>query len=134
MQTFELYSIFNQCNGVSTDTRNITENSLFFALKVDHFDANDFLLHALEKGTTFAVVDKKELLKLNNNKLIVVVDVLKTSHDVASFHRFHIGLPVIALTGSNGKTTTKELLHTVLSTKYNTIATIGYLNNHNGVP
>lgn len=134
MQTFELYSIFNQCNGVSTDTRNITENSLFFALKGDHFDANDFALQALEKGAAFAVVDKKELLKLNNNKLIVVDDVLKTLQDLASFHRFHIGLPVIALTGSNGKTTTKELLHTVLSTKYNTIATIGNLNNHIGVP
>lgn len=134
MQTFELYSIYNQCNGVSTDTRNIAENSIFFALKGDHFDANDFALQALEKGAAFAVVDNKELLKLSNNKLIVVDDVLKTLQDLAAFHRFHIGLPVIALTGSNGKTTTKELLHTVLSKKYNSIATIGNLNNHIGVP
>lgn len=134
MEIFELYSIYNQCNGVSTDTRNITENSLFFALKGANFNANNFALQALENGAAFAVVDDKNLKKLENNKLIVVDDVLKTLQDLAAFHRFHIGLPVIALTGSNGKTTSKELLHAVLSTKYNTIATIGNLNNHIGVP
>lgn len=134
MEIFELYSIYNQCNGVSTDTRNITENSLFFALKGENFNANDFALQALENGAAFAVVDDKNLKKLENNKLIVVDDVLKTLQDLAAFHRFHIGLPVIALTGSNGKTTSKELLHAVLSTKYNTVATIGNLNNHIGVP
>ncbi|SFO40731.1 UDP-N-acetylmuramoyl-tripeptide--D-alanyl-D-alanine ligase [Paenimyroides ummariense] len=134
MEIFELYSIYNQCNGVSTDTRNITENSLFFALKGANFNANDFALKALENGAAFAVVDDKNLRKLENNKLIIVDDVLKTLQDLAAFHRFHIGLPVIALTGSNGKTTSKELLHAVLSTKYNTIATIGNLNNHIGVP
>lgn len=134
MELFELYSIYNQCNGVSTDTRNITENSLFFALKGANFNANNFALQALENGATFAVVDDINLKKLENNKLIVVNDVLKTLQDLAAFHRFHIGLPIIALTGSNGKTTSKELLHAVLSTKYNTIATIGNLNNHIGVP
>jgi len=134
MDIFELYSIYNQCSGVSTDTRNITENSLFFALKGENFNANDFALKALENGAAFAVVDDKNLKKLENNKIIVVDDVLKTLQDLAAFHRFHIGLPVIALTGSNGKTTSKELLHAVLSTKYNTIATIGNLNNHIGVP
>lgn len=134
MELFELYSIYNQCNGVSTDTRNITENSLFFALKGANFNANNFALQALENGAAFAVVDDINLKKLENNKLIVVNDVLKTLQDLAAFHRFHIGLPIIALTGSNGKTTSKELLHAVLSTKYNTIATIGNLNNHIGVP
>lgn len=134
MELFELYSIYNQCNGVSTDTRNITENSLFFALKGANFNANNFALQALENGAAFAVVDDINLRKLENNKLIVVNDVLKTLQDLAAFHRFHIGLPIIALTGSNGKTTSKELLHAVLSTKYNTIATIGNLNNHIGVP
>lgn len=134
MEIFELYSIYNQCNGVSTDTRNITENSIFFALKGEKFNANNFALQALENGAAFAVVDDKNLQKLENKKLIVVDNVLKTLQDLAAFHRFHIGLPVIALTGSNGKTTSKELLHTVLSTKYNTIATIGNLNNHIGVP
>lgn len=134
MELFELYSIYNQCNGVSTDTRNITENSLFFALKGANFNANNFALQALENGAAFAVVDDINLKKLENNKLIIVNDVLKTLQDLAAFHRFHIGLPIIALTGSNGKTTSKELLHAVLSTKYNTIATIGNLNNHIGVP
>lgn len=134
MELFELYSIYNQCNGVSTDTRNITENSLFFALKGANFNANNFALQALENGAAFAVVDDINLKKLENNKLIVVNDVLKTLQDLSAFHRFHIGLPIIALTGSNGKTTSKELLHAVLSTKYNTIATIGNLNNHIGVP
>lgn len=134
METFELYAIYNQCNGVSTDTRNITNDSLFFALKGENFDANDFALEAIEKGAAYAVVDKKEFQKLNNSKLIVVDDTLKALQDLAAFHRFHLGLPIIALTGSNGKTTTKELIHTVLKTKYNTIATIGNLNNHIGVP
>lgn len=134
MEIFELYALFNQCNGVSTDTRNITENSIFFALKGENFDANEFAIQALEKGAAFAVVDNKELLKLENNKLIHVSNVLATLQELASFHRYHIGLPIIALTGSNGKTTTKELIHAVLSKKYNTIATIGNLNNHIGVP
>lgn len=134
METFELYALFTQCNGVSTDTRNISENSIFFSLKGDHFNANNFAVEALEKGAAFAVVDDIKLKKLENNKLIIVEDVLKTLQDLAAFHRYHIGLPVIALTGSNGKTTTKELLHAVLSKKYNTIATIGNLNNHIGVP
>lgn len=134
MEISKLYSIYNQCNGISTDTRNITKNSLFFALKGENFDANDFALQALEIGAKFAVVDKKQLKDQNNDKLIFVDNVLQTLQEVAAFHRFHIGLPVIALTGSNGKTTTKELVNTVLSKKYNTIATIGNLNNHIGVP
>lgn len=107
---------------------------MFFALKGEHFDANDFALQALEKGAAYAVVDNKALKKLENNRLIFVSDVLECLQELASYHRFHIGLPLIALTGSNGKTTSKELLFTVLQKHYNTIATIGNLNNHIGVP
>ena len=134
METFELYSIFTSCDDVCTDTRKISENCLFFALKGDNFDANEFAVEALNKGAAFAVVDNKELKKLDNNKLIIVDDVLETLQDLATYHRYHLGVPIISLTGSNGKTTTKELIHAVLSKHYNTIATIGNLNNHIGVP
>ncbi len=134
MEIFEIYALYNAGNGISTDTRNITENSMFFALKGTHFNANEFALQALEKGASYAVVDDPEFHKLNNPKLIVVEDVLECLQELASFHRFHLGLPVIALTGSNGKTTSKELVHAVLSQHYNTVATIGNLNNHIGVP
>ncbi|MBA5791181.1 UDP-N-acetylmuramoyl-tripeptide--D-alanyl-D-alanine ligase [Flavobacterium sp. xlx-214] len=134
MEIHELYKLYSGCNGVSTDTRKIEENSMFFALKGEHFDANDFALQALEKGAAYAVVDNKALKKLENNRLIFVSDVLECLQELASYHRFHIGLPLIALTGSNGKTTSKELLFTVLQKHYNTIATIGNLNNHIGVP
>lgn len=107
---------------------------MFFALKGSNFDANDFALQALEKGAAYAVVDKKDLKKIDNNRLIFVEDSLKCLQELAAYHRFHIGLPIIALTGSNGKTTTKELLNTVLSQHYLTVATIGNLNNHIGVP
>lgn len=134
MEISQIYSLYRQCNGPSTDTRNIIPNSMFFALKGNQFNGNTFALQALENAASYAVVDDKELLKLHNDKLIVVDDVLKTLQDLAAFHRYHIGLPIVALTGSNGKTTSKELLQSVLSKKYNTIATIGNLNNHIGVP
>lgn len=134
MEIFEIYTLYSGCNGVSTDTRNIIENSMFFALKGEKFDANTFALEAIEKGAAYAVVDRQDFKQLENNKLIIVDDVLECLQELASFHRFHIGLPIIALTGSNGKTTSKELVHTVLSKHYNTIATIGNLNNHIGVP
>ncbi|HLW62504.1 MAG TPA: UDP-N-acetylmuramoyl-tripeptide--D-alanyl-D-alanine ligase [Flavobacterium sp.] len=134
MKIAEIYSIFNKCNGVSTDTRNITPQSMFFALKGANFDANDFALEALEKGAAYAVVDYPDLKKQDNERLIMVDNVLTCLQELASFHRQHIGLPIIALTGSNGKTTSKELLNAVLSKHYNTIATIGNLNNHIGVP
>lgn len=107
---------------------------MFFALKGDNFNANEFAIQAIDKGAAFAVVDDLELKKITNNQLIFVDDVLEALQELASFHRYHIGLPVIALTGSNGKTTSKELIHAVLKKHYNTIATIGNLNNHIGVP
>lgn len=128
----EIYNAFLECNSVSTDTRKITSNCMFFALKGDNFNGNNFALEALNKGAKYAVVDEAPDSKHNN--CILVNDVLKTLQALATHHRKLLNTPVIALTGSNGKTTTKELINSVLSTSYNTVATRGNLNNHIGVP
>ena len=133
MRIEELYQCFLQCDGITTDTRKITPNSFFFALKGDNFNANEFAQEALNKGALFAVIDEKKYLT-DENKIFLVNNVLQTLQELANYHRNQLGLPVIALTGSNGKTTTKELINVVLSKKYKTIATIGNLNNHIGVP
>lgn len=133
MKTDELYRYFLTCDSISTDTRNISENCIFFALKGDHFNANTFAEEALNKGARYVVIDEKKYLT-DENKMFLVDDTLKALQDLAQFHRAHLGLPIIALTGSNGKTTTKELIHQVLSKKYQTKATKGNLNNHIGVP
>jgi len=132
METHDLYSYFLKCNGITTDTRKITPDSLFFALKGDNFDANTFASEALEKGARYVVIDNPDVKK--NENMLLVKDSLTALQDLARHHRQELGLPVIALTGSNGKTTTKELINAVLSQKYNTVATIGNLNNHIGVP
>ncbi|WP_313808190.1 UDP-N-acetylmuramoyl-tripeptide--D-alanyl-D-alanine ligase [Flavobacterium sp.] len=133
MRIEELYECFLQCKTISTDTRKIEPNSLFFALKGDNFDANAFAQEAINKGASFAVIDDKKFFT-DEDKMILVSDSLKTLQDLANYHRQELGLPIIALTGSNGKTTTKELINVVLSKKYKTKATIGNLNNHIGVP
>ena len=127
-----IHSLFLECTKVSTDTRKIEKDCLFIALKGDNFDANTFAKEALDKGAKFVIIDNNEYYI--NEKTILVNDSLETLQQLAKFHRTYLGLPIIALTGSNGKTTTKELIHAVLSKKYNTIATIGNLNNHIGVP
>ena len=127
-----IHSLFIKHNKVSTDTRNIIPNSIFFALKGKNFNANVFAEEALKKGAIYAIVDEKK--HQTNKNIILVKDVLHTLQQLASFHRKYLKLPIIALTGSNGKTTTKELINTVLSKKYNTVATKGNLNNHIGVP
>ncbi len=132
METKELYSYFLQCSGIATDTRKIATNSLFFALKGDNFDANTFAEEALKKGAKYVVIDNPKY-KIND-RMLLVDNSLTALQDLARHHRREMGLPVIALTGSNGKTTTKELINAVLSMKYNTTATIGNLNNHIGVP
>lgn len=132
METEKLYSYFIQCNSVSTDTRKITQDSLFFALKGDNFDANTFAEKALENGAKYVVIDNPEY-KIND-RMLLVNNSLEAMQELAKYHRNYLGLPIIALTGSNGKTTTKELIHAVLSKKYNTRATKGNLNNHIGVP
>jgi UDP-N-acetylmuramoyl-tripeptide--D-alanyl-D-alanine ligase len=117
---------------VSTDTRKIEPGSIFFALKGERFNANEFALSALEKGARYAVVD--EVLNPSNDRLIVVENVLETLQQLATYHRRQFSIPVIGLTGSNGKTTSKELMSAVLRKKYNLYATQGNLNNHIGVP
>nr|WP_297309859.1 UDP-N-acetylmuramoyl-tripeptide--D-alanyl-D-alanine ligase [uncultured Flavobacterium sp.] len=133
MRIEDLYQCFLECDGISTDTRNIQENSLFIALKGDNFNANSFAKEALLKGAKYVIIDDKEYFS-DVNKMLLVEDSLKTLQALANFHRNQLGLPIIALTGSNGKTTSKELILTVLSKKYNTKATVGNLNNHIGVP
>ena len=133
MRIEEIYQCFLQCDSVSTDTRKIEPNSLFIALKGENFDANTFASEALKKGALFVIIDNKQYLT-DENKMLLVNDSLKTLQELANYHRKQLGLPIIALTGSNGKTTTKELINIVLSKKYNTKATFGNLNNHIGVP
>lgn len=128
----ELHSLFLKFSKVSTDTRTIAENGLFFALKGDNFNGNKFASEALKKGAAYSVVDETEYA--TSDRIILVDNVLKTLQELATYHRNHCKAQIIALTGSNGKTTTKELIHTVLSKKYRTIATKGNLNNHIGVP
>ena len=133
MKIEEIYQCYLQCSEVNTDTRKINPNSLFVALKGDNFDANTFAQQALNKGALFAIVDDRKYYT-DKDKMILVSNSLQTLQELAKYHRQQLGLPIIALTGSNGKTTTKELILVVLSRKYNTKATVGNLNNHIGVP
>jgi UDP-N-acetylmuramoyl-tripeptide--D-alanyl-D-alanine ligase len=130
--TETLYDIFKTGIRISTDTRQISEGCLFFALKGDKFDGNQYASEALQKGAAYAVVDNPEIV--SGPRFLLVEDVLAALQDLARHHRKTFTFPVIALTGSNGKTTTKELIAKVLSMKYNTYATRGNLNNHIGVP
>lgn len=127
-----LHSLFLKCSNVCIDTRKIEKNSLFIALKGENFDANTFAYEALAKGAKYVVIDNPEY-KIDD-RMLLVENSLLALQELAKFHRNQLKTPIIALTGSNGKTTTKELIHTVLSKKFNTIATIGNLNNHIGVP
>jgi len=132
METEKLYEKFLEAGKISTDTRQIAEGSVFFALRGDKFNANEFAQQALEKGARYAVVDDAQYAK--DPRCILVDDVLKTLQELARYHRSKLTIPVIGLTGSNGKTTSKELLNAVLSKKFKTFATKGNLNNHIGVP
>ncbi len=131
MKIKSIYKLFLECNSICTDTRKIQDNDLFFALKGDNFNGNKFAEQALESGAKHAIIDEK---KYENEHTILVKDVLKTLQELATYHREQLNIPIIALTGSNGKTTTKELINVVLSKKFNTTATVGNLNNHIGVP
>ena len=128
----DLYRAFLESTGVSTDSRAVKEGSLFFALKGENFDGNDFALKAIECGARYAVVDRVELA--GEEGIIVVEDTLTALQSLARYHRSQFNIPVIGLTGTNGKTTTKELISSVLSKKYSTLSTTGNLNNHIGVP
>jgi UDP-N-acetylmuramoyl-tripeptide--D-alanyl-D-alanine ligase len=132
MKLEQLHQLFLESSGVSTDTRNIKQNALFFALKGVNFNGNTFAHQALESGAKYVVID--EVVSPANERFILVDNVLEILQSLANFHRKHLGLPIIALTGSNGKTTTKELIHAVLKPYFKTVATVGNLNNHIGVP
>ena len=133
MNIAKLHQRFLVCSGVSTDTRKILPGSIFFALKGPNFNGNQYAAEALERGAACVVIDQKEF-EVKSNKYILVKNTLETLQHLATFHRKFLNIPIIAITGSNGKTTTKELVDTVLSKKYKTIATRGNLNNHIGVP
>jgi UDP-N-acetylmuramoyl-tripeptide--D-alanyl-D-alanine ligase len=128
----DLYQKYRECSGVSTDTRKIPSDSMFFALKGPNFNANLLAEQALEKGAKYAVVD--DIAVVTNENILLVEDGLQALQNLANFHAQQLNIPLIALTGSNGKTTTKELINSILSTKFKTYATIGNLNNHIGVP
>lgn len=133
----ELHKLYKKCSGVTTDSRRIEDGAMFFALKGENFDGNDFAMKALEAGARYAIVDRPTLDGANikgRRYCIVVENVLDTLQKLAAFHRNLFDIPVVGITGTNGKTTTKELVNTVLSAKYNTVATEGNLNNHIGVP
>lgn len=128
----ELYNHFLQHPIVCTDTRDIQKGSVFFALKGDKFNANQFASQALESGCSLVVIDEAQYKK--DERCFLVKDVLTTLQQLANYHRRQLTLPVISITGSNGKTTSKELVNAVLSQQYNVLATKGNLNNHIGVP
>lgn len=132
MEIKEIHHLFLQCNSVSIDTRKIENNCMFIAIKGERFDANTFAKEALEKGASYVIIDNANYYI--DERTILTEDSLVTLQHLAKFHRSYLKLPIIALTGSNGKTTTKELINVVLSKKYNVKATVGNLNNHIGVP
>jgi len=132
MNINNLYQIYTHYPKIITDSRQACPNSIFFALKGENFDGNDFTAQALASGCNYAVVDRQEVA--TDERFILVDDALRSLQDLAREHRKTLDIPVIAITGSNGKTTTKELIKCVLESKYAVFATRGNLNNHIGVP
>lgn len=133
MNTEALYALYKEHSLVTTDSRKCPEGSIFFALKGETFDGNNYALQALEKGCAFAVVDNPDVAK-QDERLILVPDVLAALQELAAYHRKAWGKTVLQITGTNGKTTTKELISAVLSEGKNVLYTEGNLNNHIGVP
>lgn len=132
MSIIELYEIFKQNPIITTDSRNCPKNSIFFALKGERFNGNLFAKETINKGCSYAIVDEKDVA--DGEKIFYVENVLKTLQSLANYHRKVLNTPIIGITGTNGKTTTKELIASVLKKKYNTLYTQGNLNNHIGVP
>ncbi|WP_412465076.1 UDP-N-acetylmuramoyl-tripeptide--D-alanyl-D-alanine ligase [Flavobacterium mekongense] len=128
----DIHALYLQTTGIAIDTRKITQDSFFVAIKGERFDANTFAAEALEKGAKYVLIDNKAYYI--DYRTILVQDSLTTLQELATYHRQYLKLPIIALTGSNGKTTTKELVNVVLAKKYQVKATVGNLNNHIGVP
>ena len=137
MDIEKLYTTFTNSTGVTTDSRKIEVGALFFALHGASFDGNDYAIQALEQGASVAVIDRKDILENNPNKrdkLFLVEDTLEALQALAREHRRELAMPIIAIAGSNGKTTTKELVSRVLAEKFEVSTTKGNLNNHIGVP
>lgn len=134
MELSELYKLYQQHPLITTDSRDCPEGSIFFALKGESFDGNRFAKAALEKGCAYAVIDEREFAEEGNGRLILVDNVLTTFKELAREHRRRFDIPVIGITGTNGKTTTKELIAAVLGEKYNVMYTRGNFNNDVGVP
>lgn len=132
MDIHHIYALFQRYQAVCTDSRQITKDAIFFALKGNIYDGNAFAREALEKGCSYAVIDNP--VYALDDRFVLVEDALLTLQALAACHRLQISIPVLAITGSNGKTTTKELCCAVLSEKYRVVATEGNLNNHIGVP
>jgi UDP-N-acetylmuramoyl-tripeptide--D-alanyl-D-alanine ligase len=132
MNIQEIHTLFLKCKSVSIDTRKIERDSMFCAIKGENFDANTFAKEALDRGALYVIIDNPSCFV--DERTILVQNSLETLQELAKFHRSFLKLPIIALTGSNGKTTTKELINVVLAKKYNSKATVGNLNNHIGVP
>ena len=131
MQIEELYQLYLKSTGVSTDTRRIVEGQLFFALTGEHFNGNEWAQNAVDIGANYAIIDQA---RYEGDRTILVEDVLASLQELACYHRQQYQNPVIGLTGSNGKTTTKELIHLILSSTYEVNTTAGNFNNHIGVP
>ena len=134
MTVKEIYDKLRSCTGVTTDSRKCGPGLMFFALKGERFDGNEFVRGALEQGCPYAVMDNKEFFDSQDPRMILVDNVLATLQQVAALHRRTLGTPVIGITGTNGKTTTKELTNAVMSTTYKVLCTQGNLNNSIGVP
>ncbi len=132
MDIAELYDLFLNSSGVTTDSRTIRSGEIFFGLSGPNFDGNSFATTALENGALYAIIDDQAFDTHDNT--ILVSDALTCLQNLAAHHRAQWTIPIIAITGTNGKTTTKELLHSIIRTSYNTVATSGNLNNHIGVP
>ncbi len=131
MNISELYKKFRDCNGICTDSRNIIKDSLFFSLKGDNFNGNEYAKQAIKEGCKLAIIDDDEF---HSGNCILVENVKNTLQELAKYHRNQLNIPIIGITGTNGKTTTKELINSVLSTQYNCYFTKGNLNNQIGLP
>ena len=140
MEIKDIYSFYKQHPVVTTDSRDCPQGSIFIALKGESFDGNKFAVQALEKGCALAVVDDEKVYKdfmaapIEGKRMVLVPDTLQAFKDLAREHRRQFNIPVVGITGTNGKTTTKELVRTVLAQKYNVMATEGNFNNDVGVP
>ena len=134
MEINELYRCFLQCSGITTDTRKCEPGMMFVALKGERFDGNTYAGKALELGCSYVVVDNADYASDDEARIILVADALVALQQLARYHRRQLGTPIVGITGTNGKTTTKELVAAVLAKKYNVLYTQGNLNNHIGVP